>query len=86
MSTVEEFEAAQAVEYGTYVATAVITYNGARAYNPGDAVPVSNVELHGYVAAGLVRKVGDPAPEPPATVPAPQPMGDPVVIDPTEKG
>jgi len=62
MSDVEDFAAAQAVEYGTYVATETILFDGARAYNAGDPVPVSNVERHNYVALGVVRKVSAPAP------------------------
>jgi len=48
--------AAQAAEYGTYVATRTIYYEGVRAYNEGDPVPVSNVERHGYLEQGLVRR------------------------------
>lgn len=43
----EDLEAQQ-TEYGTYVANRPIDVNGARAYNVGDPVPVSNVERHGY--------------------------------------
>lgn len=50
------FLAAQAEEYGQYVATQVITHDGVRAYNPGDAVPASNVKRHGYLKQGLVEK------------------------------
>jgi hypothetical protein len=80
-SPVEDFAAAQAAEYAAFVAVETILVDGARAYNVGDPVPVSNVELHGYLEAGLVRKAGDPAPEP-AAAPEPPlaPQGDPVVI------
>lgn len=42
--TAEELRAAQADEYGTYVALGPIFVNGARAFNKGDAVPVSHVQ------------------------------------------
>jgi len=62
---VVDYAAAQAVEYGTYVAVAVITVDGVRAFNVGDSVPISNVEAHGYLDAGLVRPTTplDPAQE-----------------------
>lgn len=41
---VEALRQAQLAEYGKYVARDVIFVNGARAYNPGDPVPVSVVE------------------------------------------
>ena len=80
MSDVEDFAAAQEAEYATYVATEPILVDGARAYNPGDAVPASNVEKHGYVQLGVVRKADDPAPDLTAPQPPPAPQGDPVVI------
>lgn len=98
MSSVEEFAAAQHAEYSTYVATVPILHGGARAYNPGDPVPVSNVEAYDYVAQGFVRKVEDPAPAaPPAATaypvqfaPAPPASAAPVAADTTpdnaEKG
>lgn len=63
----EDFAARQAVEYGTYVATEAIFYNGARAFNPGDPVPVSHVEQYGYDEQGLVEKVKADKPKPPAS-------------------
>ena len=83
MSDVEDFAAAQAAEYATYVATEPILVDGARAYNVGDPVPASNVEKHGYVQLGVVRKATDPAPEPAADEPLVALQGDPVVIDTT---
>lgn len=59
MSDVEDYLAARAVEYGTYVATQTIYYNGVRAYNVGYPVPVSNVEKYGYLEQGLVRELSD---------------------------
>lgn len=53
----EALTAAQVAEYATYVAATQIFVGTALAYNEGDPVPVSNVNLHGYEAAGLVRKV-----------------------------
>lgn len=54
--TVPDFEAAarelreaQRREYGKYVAKDVIYIQGARAFNPGDPVPVSHIET-GVVA------------------------------------
>ena len=55
--TLEEREAAQRVEYGTYVANEDIFHGSALAYAEGHPVPVSNVELHGYDEQGLVRRV-----------------------------
>lgn len=54
---VQEYKAEQLDEYGTFVAVAPIFHRGARAYNKGDAVPVSNVTAHKYDAEGLVAKV-----------------------------
>lgn len=52
---------AQRKEYGTYVANQQIHVGTALAYNPGDAVPISNAERLGYVDAGVVVKVGTKA-------------------------
>ena len=52
----EAFRAAQAKEYGQYVATEQIFYAGALAFNVGDPVPASNVTLHGYADLGVVAK------------------------------
>lgn len=50
--------AAQAKEYGQYVATQqIFAPNHALAYNEGDAVPASNVKLHKYDELGWVKKV-----------------------------
>jgi hypothetical protein len=54
---VAELEQAQAAEWGTWVATQLITFNGVTAYLPGDPVPSSNVERHGYEKEGLVKKI-----------------------------
>ncbi len=74
MSSVEDFAAAQHAEYSTYVATVPILHGGARAYNPGDPVPISNVEAYDYLQQGFVREVEDPDPAAaapdPATAPA----------------
>ena len=47
---------AQAVEYGAWVAIEQIYVGGALAYNPGDAVPTSNVKAHGYDKLNVVAK------------------------------
>jgi hypothetical protein len=47
------------VEWGTYVATGPIDINGVRAFNTGNAVPVSHV-TRGVVDSSLVTKVPDP--------------------------
>jgi hypothetical protein len=52
--TAAELREAQRAEYGTYVAVVPIDINGARAFNPGDAVPVSHVER------GVVRPTRSP--------------------------
>jgi hypothetical protein len=59
----EDYVKAQAVEYGTFVAIAPIDHDGVRAYNPGHAVPKSNVEAYGYDKAGLVAKTTTKAAE-----------------------
>lgn len=79
-SPVEDFAAAQATEYGAFVAVETILVDGARAYNVGDPVPASNVAAHGYLKQGLVRKATDPAPDLTAPVSPPAPQGDPVVV------
>lgn len=56
LSPDEELRKAQAEEYSTYVATHNIEINGARAFNEGDAVPVSHVK-RGVVAQDSVAKV-----------------------------
>lgn len=61
MTEVDDFVEKQRAEYGTYVATQVILHEGARAYNPGDPVPVSNVKAYGYDKDNLVAKVGTKA-------------------------
>lgn len=53
----EERELLQVIEYGTFIATGPIEVGNARAFNEGDPVPVTNVELNGYEAAGKVRRV-----------------------------
>ena len=58
--TVDEYVAEQQKEYGTYVAIEPIDYLGARAFNPGDPVPVSHVE-RGVVPRESVRGVNTKA-------------------------
>ena len=52
--TVEEWKAAQEAEWGQYVATEAIDINGVRAFNAGNAVPVSHVQ-RGVVDKSQVR-------------------------------
>lgn len=59
-STDAELAAAQAAEYGTYVATEVINVGNARAFNVGDPVPVSHVE-RGVVPQDKVAKTSTKA-------------------------
>lgn len=54
-STAEELRAAQAEEYGTYVAKERILIDGVLAFNVGDAVPVSHVTRR-VVTASQVEK------------------------------
>lgn len=54
--TAAEYREAQGAEYGTYVALGPIEIEGARAFNKGDAVPVSHVE-RGVVAADQVSRI-----------------------------
>lgn len=42
--TADDAQKAREAEYGKYVAKGPIFINGARAFNPGDPVPVSHVE------------------------------------------
>jgi hypothetical protein len=57
-SSAEDFEKAQAVEYGTYVCVSPIFVGGARAFNPGHPVPVSHVDANpDWLSDGLVEKV-----------------------------
>lgn len=72
--------AAEAAEYGTYVAVATIYFDGLPAYRAGMAVPVSNVVLHGYEEQGLVRRVDAAPVEQPAPV-EPAPVEQPAPID-----
>jgi hypothetical protein len=54
----EQIRAEQEIaEYSTYRAIAPIVHDGALAYVPGHAVPVSNVQQYGYDELGLVEKI-----------------------------
>jgi hypothetical protein len=48
----------QRKEYGMYVAAVPIFHGTARAYNPGDAIPIENCERLKYMEQGLAVKVG----------------------------
>lgn len=78
--TAEEYAEMQRAEYAKYVANQTIMFNGARAYNEGDPVPITNVEAYHYLESGLVRLVGDPPPEPPVQEPPPQ--GEDILLNP----
>lgn len=54
-TTAAEVEAALTREYSTFVAAQEIDIDGARAFNPGDPVPVSHVE-RGVVRQDQVTK------------------------------
>lgn len=45
------------LEYSTYRAKYPIPHDGVIAYQPGHAVPISNVKKHGYDRDGLVERV-----------------------------
>lgn len=55
-ATAEDRRAVQLAEYGTYVAAEVIFLDGVRAFNEGDAVPVSHVD-RGVVDVSQVKKI-----------------------------
>jgi hypothetical protein len=59
--SVEEMQAVQRVEYGTWVATADIPHGNATAYGAGHPVPVSAVERFGYDQIGLVKRGAGPS-------------------------
>lgn len=85
--TVEEYRAEQQAEYAQYRALLPITYDGVRAYNAGDPVPASNVELHGYEVGVQVERTdtgtAPAAPVPPTPQPDSQPAPQPALADPT---
>ena len=56
--TVEEYRDEQAAEWGRYVAVVAIDIDGARAFNPGDAVPVSHVTRNVVTADQVTEKKG----------------------------
>ena len=68
---------AQAAEYGAYVAADDIMVGGALAYRAGDPVPVSNVERHKYLEAGMVVKTGTKAADAVSATRTPAPDADP---------
>lgn len=52
----EQRRAAQAKEYGTWIASQQIWVGNALAYDVGHPVPISNVQRHGYDTDELVVK------------------------------
>jgi hypothetical protein len=74
--TAEELQAAQTVEYGTWVATREIWHGTAVAYATGHPVPVSAVERYGYdqTVPPRVRRV---KPDEPVDTPAEAPAARP---------
>ena len=62
---------AEKAEYSTWRAKSPIYHEGAIAYQPGQPVPVSNVELYKYDEQGLVERVtGDDRVQAQQAVPA----------------
>ncbi len=59
--TAEEYQARLDHEWSTFVAVGYIQHDGVLVAKPGDAVPVTNVEQHGYLEAGLVAKTSTKA-------------------------
>jgi hypothetical protein len=51
----KELREQQRKEYGTYVAVTAIDILGARAFNPGDPVPVSHVEGNVVASTQVAR-------------------------------
>jgi hypothetical protein len=68
--TFTDHAAAIAEEYGRYVANQPIFIGGARAFNPGDPVPVSHLD-RGLVQAQQVTDLAAPEVEEPAPAAAP---------------
>ena len=56
----EEYDKSLRDDYSVYVALLPIDIGGARAFNPGHAVPASHVK-NGLVDASMVAKVGTKA-------------------------
>ena len=57
-TTAAEYREHLSAEWGTYVAASQIWVGGALAFNPGDPVPVSNVEGDGaLIPAAQVHKI-----------------------------
>lgn len=93
-TTAEQYAAAQAAEWTTYVATTAIDFYGVRAYNAGDPVPVSAVDGDsGWVPEKAVRKITDDQPafaesatvvEPTAPTINPSSMPAPAAATPTQ--
>lgn len=54
-------------EYGQYVATQDIHFDGVLAYTKGARVPASNVALHGYLDSEQVEPVQKDEPKKPAS-------------------
>lgn len=54
--SLEDYKAAQAAEYGTWVAAVPIDVDGVRAFNEGNPVPASHVKKYGYDKSDLVKK------------------------------
>lgn len=62
-ASVADYSAALQREYGTYRATDAIFINGVRAFNAGDAVPVSHIEPDDrFSIADYVEKVPESSP------------------------
>jgi hypothetical protein len=62
-SPLSDYERAEEIEWGTYVAAVAIVIDGVRAFNPGDAVPATHV-ARGVVKPDEVRLADAPVAEP----------------------
>jgi len=84
-TTLEQYQAGQISEWDAYVASEIIDIDGARAFNPGDAVPASHVERGVVKLSQVIARSAVKAEIPNKPVPVELRGGGPIVIanDPT---